>query len=715
MPSGQIKQLSALIPHIVRRIGKLDVEWNRALEPLLQGGVNEDNWRAVVRAAQSLLEVFPDVKEPLRETQETLEYLEVKARSVGQGKSASDKSAVLLPRNLINQLDQLVTEIKAQAGKLGDLWSDKDLGWELDQDIGPENWRAAETACDYLENAVDRIRQFTITAEKVIASLKDKAHAAGRIQRTAGYDSSPANPPYNPDKSVRVTVFSPEKERGRWWIESKESYPNERIALRNAEDWEKEGYVSVVWQGPFLVAKSTGISLQDAMKEATGTVNRLTQSIPRVRTILAKTVGDNMDTLTKAVMKLAHSNPELRQHLVPLLREAAAPTYQKYVEKKRKDGEKPLDKDAWERKVLNTGKAGDELKEEKEAPKSMGDLFDRVTKGWTPEQHEKALKNLEKGKEKPEPKKDEKKPEAKKDTSRDELWSRAVRVRKNNPFVKELGDPSKWTQEKVNDLKIRLKQQERKHLIPAKGAPGYEKEHQKAEDMDNAIVGLSNWQLADLEGRSHGPKDDDAPKATKKPSGGKSTVDVGDLEKSLRSKGTANFKKVKKDLGYNTPKDTEMAKAMLTKDLREYGAHKGGNAFQSATKFIKESGDSQEAKGIAKQVIQIAYIEGEGDVDVGYKKLGIPDFAKGGEKPSSGKKWHPKVKEVMEEHDLKDADAEEVKEFKGDKPSTGKPVPDAELLRRFLQKAKPETKERMKGVSPAEFKQMLGAIMKDEE
>ena len=86
------------------------------------------------------------------------------------------------------------------------------------------------------------------------------------------------------------------------------------------------------------------------------------------------------------------------------------------------------------------------------------------------------------------------------------------------------------------------------------------------------------------------------------------------------------------------------------------------------------------------------------------------------EKPpakSYKKTYHKNVTSVMDAHSLTDGDADEVKSFKNKKPSTGKPVPPAELLRRFLEHAKPETKARMKGVSPADFVKMLGAIMDD--
>lgn len=78
-------------------------------------------------------------------------------------------------------------------------------------------------------------------------------------------------------------------------------------------------------------------------------------------------------------------------------------------------------------------------------------------------------------------------------------------------------------------------------------------------------------------------------------------------------------------------------------------------------------------------------------------------------------KYHENVKSVMDEHKLKDDDADEVKKFKKDKPKSGVKLSDAELMRKFLQNAKPETKERMKGLPPADFVKMLGAILEDEE
>ena len=83
-------------------------------------------------------------------------------------------------------------------------------------------------------------------------------------------------------------------------------------------------------------------------------------------------------------------------------------------------------------------------------------------------------------------------------------------------------------------------------------------------------------------------------------------------------------------------------------------------------------------------------------------------------KPQSVKKWAPKVKAVMEKHDLTDDDAEQVKAFKNKKPSSGVKLSPQQLMQRFMAEAKPETKKRMKGMTPNEFMAMLAAIMDDE-
>ena len=87
-----------------------------------------------------------------------------------------------------------------------------------------------------------------------------------------------------------------------------------------------------------------------------------------------------------------------------------------------------------------------------------------------------------------------------------------------------------------------------------------------------------------------------------------------------------------------------------------------------------------------------------------------------GKKPAAPKKkLNPAVKQVVTKHSLTDEDVEQVEDFKKSKPMRGKPISDAEKMKRFLQHAKPETKERMKGVSVADFMKMLGAILDEEE
>ena len=79
------------------------------------------------------------------------------------------------------------------------------------------------------------------------------------------------------------------------------------------------------------------------------------------------------------------------------------------------------------------------------------------------------------------------------------------------------------------------------------------------------------------------------------------------------------------------------------------------------------------------------------------------------------KNYGKAIEKVLDAHKLTDADMDDVLEFKKDRPRKGKAVPPAELMRRFLEKAKPETKERMKGMNPNDFVKLLGALFDEEE
>ena len=87
------------------------------------------------------------------------------------------------------------------------------------------------------------------------------------------------------------------------------------------------------------------------------------------------------------------------------------------------------------------------------------------------------------------------------------------------------------------------------------------------------------------------------------------------------------------------------------------------------------------------------------------------------EKPKASfkKNYRPKMESVMTKHELTDDDAKQVIEFSVDRPKKGKPQSPEELKRRFMQNAKPETKERMKNMTPADFMVMLRAVLDQEE
>lgn len=85
------------------------------------------------------------------------------------------------------------------------------------------------------------------------------------------------------------------------------------------------------------------------------------------------------------------------------------------------------------------------------------------------------------------------------------------------------------------------------------------------------------------------------------------------------------------------------------------------------------------------------------------------------EEKDEGKKDRPKMESVMKKHELTDDDAAQVIQFSIDRPKKGKPQSPEELKRRFMQNAKPETKERMKNMSPADFMVMLRSILDQEE
>jgi hypothetical protein len=84
-------------------------------------------------------------------------------------------------------------------------------------------------------------------------------------------------------------------------------------------------------------------------------------------------------------------------------------------------------------------------------------------------------------------------------------------------------------------------------------------------------------------------------------------------------------------------------------------------------------------------------------------------------RPYAERKYTQPVLEVANQYDLESEDADALYDFKVDKPSTGFRINETQLMQKFLAKAKPETRERMKGMSLADFMVMYKSIMKDEE
>ena len=84
-------------------------------------------------------------------------------------------------------------------------------------------------------------------------------------------------------------------------------------------------------------------------------------------------------------------------------------------------------------------------------------------------------------------------------------------------------------------------------------------------------------------------------------------------------------------------------------------------------------------------------------------------------RPYAGRRYNQAVLGVANEWDLEGEDADELYDFKADKPAWGKKLTDAQLMQKFLSKASPETRERMQGMSVADFMIMYKSIMAEDE
>jgi hypothetical protein len=82
---------------------------------------------------------------------------------------------------------------------------------------------------------------------------------------------------------------------------------------------------------------------------------------------------------------------------------------------------------------------------------------------------------------------------------------------------------------------------------------------------------------------------------------------------------------------------------------------------------------------------------------------------------TKGRRYSKTVLDIANQYDLEGEDADELYNFKHGKPWHGQKLTPQQLMQKFLAKAKPETRERMKGMQVADFMAMYNAIMADDE
>lgn len=78
-----------------------------------------------------------------------------------------------------------------------------------------------------------------------------------------------------------------------------------------------------------------------------------------------------------------------------------------------------------------------------------------------------------------------------------------------------------------------------------------------------------------------------------------------------------------------------------------------------------------------------------------------------------GRPYHADVLEIANKYGLETEDADALYDWRADKPGRGARISDQEKMSRFLAKAKPETKERMRDMSLRDFMVMYKAILKE--
>lgn len=79
----------------------------------------------------------------------------------------------------------------------------------------------------------------------------------------------------------------------------------------------------------------------------------------------------------------------------------------------------------------------------------------------------------------------------------------------------------------------------------------------------------------------------------------------------------------------------------------------------------------------------------------------------------NGRRYHDDVLEIANKYDLESEDADALYDWRVDKPARGRALTDQEKFNRFMAKAKPETRERMRNMDLADFMVMYKSILKE--
>lgn len=214
----------------------------------------------------------------------------------------------------------------------------------------------------------------------------------------------------------------------------------------------------------------------------------------------------------------------------------------------------------------------------------------------------------------------------------------------------------------------------------------------------------------------------------------------GDAAKKMREENTPK-KDEGKDKGKKAPaKKAPSVSAEVADLIGRWGGSTGTKEQQALSNVSKalKKGEMPDAAAAASAAKTISEWKSSGNFSSAEKKdfdkmlralksVGATppapakkDEDKSESKPKS-KSTKPKAKKtpaltkLLSKHSLKDGDADSVLDWKKKKPAAGKKLSDAQMLARFLAHASPETKERMKGMSPKDFMAVYNAIMEDEE